>query len=176
MVKTIKTNFDTVEMMLFIWQSIADREKVVDSFFIDVANKEDMKYLYDEEFNEESVRKVLSAISNREMLNNSSKKERKFWNNHMWMLEDLENMNNMVRPVKTLNLDDVKEKLPKDAKFEELEVIFIPGHEAEYYVDGNKLIINFFRIMVDPMDQTKVNISGKPLKEYVEERLMEIAK
>ncbi|MSU00743.1 hypothetical protein [Tissierella pigra] len=176
MVKTIKTNFDTVEMMLFIWQSIADREKVVDSFFIDVANKEDMKYLYDEEFNEESVRKVLSAISNREMLNNSSKKERKFWNNHMWMLEDLENMNNMVRPVKTLNLDDVKEKLPKDAKFEELEVIFIPGHEAEYYVDGNKLIINFFRIMVDPMDQTKVNISGKPLKEYIEERLMEIAK
>lgn len=176
MVKTIKTNFDTVEMMLFIWQSIADREKVVDSFFIDVANKEDMKYLYDEEFNEESVRKVLSAISNREMLNNSSKKERKFWNNHMWMLEDLENMNNMVRPVKTLNLDDVKEKLPKDAKFEELEVIFIPGHEAEYYVDGNKLIINFFRIMVDFMDQTKVNISGKPLKEYVEERLMEIAK
>ena len=176
MVKTIKTNFDTVEMMLFIWQSIAEREKVVDSFFIDVANKKEMKYLYGEDFNEESVRKVLSAISNREMLNNASKKERKFWNTNMWMLEDLENMNNMVRPVKTLNLDDVKEKLAGDTKFEELEVIFIPGHEDEYYIDENKLIINFFRLMVDFMDTTKVNISGKPLKEYIEEKLMEIVK
>lgn len=176
MVKTMKINFDTVEMMLFIWGSIADKEKVADSFFIEVANKKEMKYLYGEEFNEDSVRKVLSAISNRELLNNSSKKERKFWNNNMWMLEDLGNMNNMVRPVKTLNLDDVKEKLGGETKFEELEVIFIPGHEDEYYIDGNKLIINFFRLMVDFVDETKVNISGKPLKEYVEEKLFEMVK
>lgn len=176
MVKTMKINFDTVEMMLFIWGSIADKEKVADSFFIEVANKKEMKYLYGEEFNEDSVRKVLSAISNRELLNNSSKKERKFWNNNMWMLEDLGNMNNMVRPVKTLNLDDVKEKLSGETKFEELEVVFIPGHEDEYYIDGNKLIINFFRLMVDFVDETKVNISGKPLKEYVEEKLFEMVK
>ncbi|MGJ0845214.1 TDE2712 family protein [Tissierella praeacuta] len=176
MVKTIKINFDTVEMMLFIWQSIADKEKVVDSFFIELANKEEMKYLYNSDFNEDSVRKVLSAISNREVLNNSTKQERKFWNNNMWMLEDLGNMNNMVKPVKTLNLDDVKEKLSGETKFEELEVIFIPGHEAEYYIDENKLVINFFRLMVDFMDETKVNISGKPLKEYVEEKLLEIVK
>ncbi len=176
MVKTMKINFDTVEMMLFIWGSIADKEKVADSFFIEVANKKEMKYLYGEEFNEDSVRKVLSAISNRELLNNSSKKERKFWNNNMWMLEDLGNMNNMVRPVKTLNLDDVKEKLSGETKFEELEVVFIPGHEDEYYIDGNKLVINFFRLMVDFVDETKVNISGKPLKEYVEEKLFEMVK
>lgn len=176
MVKTMKINFDTVEMMLFIWGSIADKEKVADSFFIEVANKKEMKYLYGEEFNEDSVRKVLSAISNRELLNNSSKKERKFWNNNMWMLEDLGNMNNMVRPVKTLNLDDVIEKLSGETKFEELEVVFIPGHEDEYYIDGNKLVINFFRLMVDFVDETKVNISGKPLKEYVEEKLFEMVK
>src|SRR5690606_4996157 len=96
MIKKISTNFDTVEMMLFIWQSIADKEKVADSFFIELANNKNMKYLYGEEFDEDSVRKVLSAISNREVLNNASKKERKFWNNNMWMLEDLDNMNNMV--------------------------------------------------------------------------------
>ena len=46
----------------------------------------------------------------------------------------------------------------------------IPGHEDEYYIDENKLVINFFRLMVDFMDETKVNISGKPLKEYIEEK------
>lgn len=176
MVKTIKINFDTVEMMLYFWQSIAERDKVVESFMIEVAGKKEMKYLYGPDFNEESVRKVLSAISNRELLNNSTKLERKFWNNNMWMLEDLGNMNNMVKPVKTLNLDDVKEKLSGETKYEDLEVIFIPGHEAEYYIDDNKLVINFFRLMVDFMDDTKVNISGKPLKEYVEEKLFEIVK
>ena len=176
MIKTIKISFDTVEMMLFIWQSIADKEKVVDSFFIELANKEDMKYLYGEEFNEDSVRKVLSAISNREVLNNASKKERKFWNNNMWILEDLDNMNNMVKPVKTLNLDDLKLKLNGETKFEEVEVIFIPGHEEEYYIEDNKLVINFFRLMVDFMDDTKVNISGKPLNEYIEEKLLEMEK
>ncbi len=176
MVKTIKINFDTVEMMLYFWQSIAERDKVAESFMIEVAAKEEMKYLYGPDFNEESVRKVLSAISNRELLNNSTKQERKFWNNNMWMLEDLGNMNNMVKPVKTLNLDDVKGKLSGETKYEDLEVIFIPGHEAEYYIDDNKLVINFFRLMVDFMDETKVNISGKPLKEYVEEKLFEIVK
>lgn len=176
MVKTIKINFDTVEMMLYFWQSIAERDKVAESFMREVASKEEMKYLYGPDFNEESVRKVLSAISNRELLNNSTKQERKFWNNNMWMLEDLGNMNNMVKPVKTLNLDDVKEKLGGETKFEELEVIFIPGHEAEYYIDDNKLVINFFRLMVDFMDETKVNIAGKPFKEYVEEKLFKIVK
>ncbi|WP_353095419.1 hypothetical protein [Tissierella praeacuta] len=176
MIKSIKTNFETVEMMLYIWQSVAEREKIAESFMIEVANKEEMKYLYGEEFNEESVRKVLSAISNRELLSDSTKQERKFWNNNMWMLEDLDNMNNMVKPVKTLNLDDVKGKLSGETKYEDLEVIFIPGHEAEYYIDDNKLVINFFRLMVDFMDETKVNISGKPLKEYVEEKLSEMVK
>ncbi|NLW22883.1 MAG: hypothetical protein GXY88_06475 [Tissierellia bacterium] len=174
--KKISTNFDTVEMMLFIWQSIADKEKVADSFFIELANNKNMKYLYGEEFDEDSVRKVLSAISNREVLNNASKKERKFWNNNMWMLEDLDNMNNMVKPVKLLNLNDLKLRLNGETKFEEVEVIFIPGHEEEYYIDGNKLVINFFRLMVDFMDESKVTISGKPLDEYIEEKLLEMVK
>ncbi len=176
MIKRISTNFDTVEMMLFIWQSIADKEKVADSFFIELANNKNMKYLYGEEFDEDSVRKVLSAISNREVLNNASKKERKFWNNNMWMLEDLDNMNNMVKPVKLLNLNDLKLRLNGETKFEEVEVIFIPGHEEEYYIDGNKLVINFFRLMVDFMDESKVTISGKPLDEYIEEKLLEMVK
>lgn len=176
MVKTIKINFDTIEMMLYYWQSIAERDKVVESFMIEVANKKEMDYLYNDDFNKDSVRKVLSAISNREILNNSTKVERKFWNNNMWMLEDLDNMNNMVMPVKKLNLDDIKVKLSGETKFEELEVIFIPGHNEECYIDGNKLVINFFKIMVDFMDPSIVKIDGKVLKEYIEEKLFEIVK
>lgn len=94
----------------------------------------------------------------------------------MWILEDLGNMNNMIRPVKTLNLDYLKEKFNEETKFDEIIVIFIPGHEDEYYIDENKLVINFFRLMVDFMDETQVNISGKPLKEYIEEKILEILK
>lgn len=172
MVKAITVNLDVVEMMLFFWQSVKEREKVSEAFMIEVAEKEDMKYLYGEDFTTDSVRKVLSAISNRERLNNPTKAEGRFWNYNMWMLEDLNNMNNMVKPIKVLNLDHLKDEL--DIKYEKIEVIFIPGHLEEYYIDENKLIVNFFRLMVDMMDETKVNLAGKPMKEYVEEKLKEL--
>lgn len=177
MINSITVKLDTLEMMLFFWQSVAEKQKVADSFLWEVAEKENMKYLYNDDFSKESIRKVLSAISNRELLNNPTKAESRFWNYNMWMLEDLENMNNMVNPVKKLNLDDLKENL-KDTKtdYEKIEVAFIPGHIEEYYIDENKVVINFFKLMVDFMDPTKVNISGKPLKEYVEEKIKEALK
>lgn len=175
MINRIKIDFEAVEMMLYYWQSIAERQKVGETFLREVANNEDMSYCYNMEFNPESVRKVLSAISNRELLNNATKPERKFWSCNMWMVEDLDNMNNMVKPVKMLNLDNMIEKLnEKGSKYEELEVHFIPGHESEYTIEENKLIINFFKIMVNPMDDTDIKISGKPFREYVEEKLFEM--
>lgn len=175
MIKKINVEFKAIEMMLFYWQSVAEREKVVESYLIEVADLDEMKYLYGDGFDKESVRKVLSAISNRELMNNATKKENKYWNNNMWMLEDLENMNNMVKPIKTLNLNYFIEALNnKGTDLEEVEVIFLPGHQDEYIIDGNKLVINFFRLMVDFMDETKINITGKPFKEYVEEKLIEL--
>lgn len=177
MINTITVNLDAVEMMLFYWQSVSEREKVADSFMIEVAEKEDMKYLYNEDFSKDSVRKVLSAISNREMLNNCNKTENRFWNYNMWMLEDMDNMNSMVAPVKKLNLDDLKEQI-KDIKtdYDKIEVVFIPGHVEEYYIDENKIVINFFKLLVDFMDPEKVNIAEMPLKEYVEEKIKEALK
>lgn len=165
---TIKN--DIIEMMLFGWDSVSQREKVSDIFTAKLADHEDMKYLYGEDFDKESVRKVLSAISNRELLNNPTKKESRFWNNNMWMTEDLEFTNMMVKPTKTLNLDSIKDKLSKD----EYEVIFIPGHMDEYYIDGNKLIINFFKIAVSLYDEKDITIACKPFKEYIEEKLISI--
>lgn len=177
MIKSVTVNLDVVEMMLFFWQSVAERQKVAESFMIEVSEQKDMKYLLSENFSKDSVRKVLSAISNREVLNHPTKEEIRFWSYNMWMLEDITNMNNMVNPVKRLNIDELKEKLNgKNTNYDKIEVVFIPGHLEECYIDENKLIINFFHIMVNTMDETKVTISKKPLKEYVEEKVLEIVK
>lgn len=66
---------EILEMMLYIWDSVHQKEKIADSFFIGLADETDMKYLYDEDFTKESVRKVLSAISNRELLNKPTKRK-----------------------------------------------------------------------------------------------------
>lgn len=158
---------EILEMMLYIWDSVAQREKISETFILEVADQKDMQYLYGEDFTKESVRKVLSAISNRELINKPTKKESRFWNNNMWMLEDLEFTNMMIAPVKKLNLDNVAAKTTKD-----IEVIFVPGHIDEYQIIGNKLVINFFKIMVDLNDFSKITIVEKPFKEYIEEKIL----
>ena len=159
---------EILEMLLYVWDSLKQREKIADSFFIGLANEENMKYLYSDDFTKDSVRKVLSAISNRELLNAPTKKESRYWNKNMWMLEDLEFTNMMINPVKHLNLDHLSDKLSG----EEYEVIFVPGHMDEYYIDNNKLIINFFNISVDLFGDGDVTIAQKPFNEYIEEKLL----
>ena len=177
MIKSIKVNLDVIEAMLYYWQATSEKEKVGEPYIISIADFKEMEYLYKYGFNKDSVRRVLSAISNREILNSESKLERKFWNNNMWMLEDLEFTNMMVHPVKVLNLSDLVDKLNSinsNTKYEQLEVIFIPGHMDEYYIDENKLIINFFKIMPSLYEEGKVTIGDKDFKEYIEEKLVEL--
>ncbi len=161
----IKTNVDVLEMMIFFWESVADRDKMADEYFISIAEKPEMDVVYCDDFSKDSVRKVLSAISNRERLNDKTQKEGRFWNNNMWMLEDLEVMRNMMAPIKTLNLNDLAQKNTGNAKFN--EVVFVPGHEDEFYLKDNKLYINFFKLMPDFMNPKEVKISGMELKDYI---------
>ena len=177
MIKRIKTNLDVVEAMLYYWQATSEKEKVGEPYILSIADFPEMEYFYGEDFDKESVRKVLSAISNREMLNSESKKDRKYWNNNMWMLEDLEFTNMMVQPLKTLNLNDYVDKLNSinsDTEYDEIEVIFVPGHMDEYLIKDNKLVINFFRVMPDLYEEGKVTIAGKELHDYIEEKLVEL--
>ena len=177
MLKRIKTNLDVVEAMLYYWQATSEREKVGESYILSIADFPEMKYLYGEGFDKESVRKVLSAISNREVLNSESKKDRKFWNNNMWMLEDLDFTNMMVKPLKVLNLNNLIDKLNSingDFQHEQIEVIFVPGHMDEYIIDDNKLVINFFRVMPDLYEEGKVTIGGTLLQDYLEQKLVEL--
>lgn len=176
MIQSIKVNLEVIEAMLYFWQATSEKEQVSEVFFYDVASMDGFKLAYEEDFNEESVRKVLSAIKNRELLSSDNKKEKRFWNNNMWMMEDLEYTNLMVQPLKKLNLDCIKEKLNDKfphAKYTALEVIFSPLHLEEYMIKDNKLIINFFRVKPSDFDDSTF-IGDKELDDYIEEKLTDM--
>ncbi len=177
MINKITTNLEVVEALLYFWQASSEGEKVGEDYIRSICNFEDMKYLNNDEFNEESARKVLSAISNRELISDGTKTEMRYWNNNMWMLEDLEFTNMMVKPVKTLHpnifLDSISD-VENSSSYESIEIIFLPGHFEEYYIDGNKLIINFFKITVDLFEEDKITIDRKEFNEYIKEKLIEL--
>ena len=172
MLKRIKLNMDLIEAMLYFWQATNDREKVSEKYLNDVAAMSGLILIYDNEFNAESVRKVLSAITNREPFSPSNKKEGRFWNNNMWMMEDLGYTDLMIQPLKKLNLDNFIEKLQNE-KYENLEVIISPMHLDEYKIVDNKLVLNFFRVKPSDIDYT-ISINGKEVKEYIEEKLKKL--
>ena len=177
MIKRIKIKLDAVEGMLYFWQATNEREKVGESYLNNMANFPEMNFIYDEEFNKESVRRALSAISNREIFHSDSKKERVYWNNNMWMMEDLGYTQQMIAPLKVLNLDNLIGRLNEtasDSKFEELEVIFLPGHQQDYIIAENKLIINFFRVKPDIYGDGRVMLGESTLEGFVEEKLKEL--
>lgn len=179
MLKSININLEIMEAMLYFWQATKDKEKVGEAYILSISDKQEMQYIYGEDFSAESVRLVLSAISNRELLNTTNKTERKFWNNNMWMLEDMGIMNSMLLPLKTLNLDDLISHINsknKQSSFESVEIIFFPGHNEIYRINGNKLFINFFRLSADMFEENKLTIDGLELKQFIMDKIMEMDK
>lgn len=179
MLNRVKLNLETVEAMLYYWQAAVEKDNVSEKFFYDVAEMPGLKAAYDDEFNGESVRRALSAIKNRERFD-GTKKEKKFWNNNMWMMEDLDFTHAMAAPLKKLNLDDILKDLQaveNNNNVEEVEVIFSPLHSDEYLIYGNKLVINFFRIKInlDGPDED-ATINGVDLKEYIKVKATELLK
>jgi hypothetical protein len=158
----IVINFEAVEAMLYFWQALKDREKLTEKFIYDIAEMPGLKDSYDEEFDGESVRRALSAIKNHEVFTSRSKKEARFWNNNLWMMEDLSYTEAMVQPIKKLNLDDLAEAGP------EVEVLFVPLHFDDCIVKGNKLIINFFKIK--PQNGIAF-VNEQELKGFIKEKL-----
>jgi len=171
MVKHVKLNLEEIEAMLFFWQATSEREKVAESYLHEVAAMPGISLAYDTEFNQESVRKVLSAITNRERLSSMNKKEARFWSNNLWMLEDMGYIESIVMPLKLVNLDDLPEQLNQLAPglpFSELEVIITPLHFDDYILVNNRLVINFFKLI--PGDNGLV-IHDRPLKDFIVARL-----
>lgn len=174
MIKTIKLNMEEIESMLYFWQASNDKEKVSERYLNELALLPGISASYDNEFNGESVRKVLSAITNRESLSNKTQKEGRFWNNNMWMMEDLSYTTRMVNPLKKLNIDSMVNELQAiPTEYVEIEVIFSPLHIDEYLFKGNKLIINFFRVRPNE-DELTASIDDKDLITYIKEKILEL--
>jgi hypothetical protein len=177
MINRIKVNLESVEAMLYFWQAVNERENLSEVYIYDVAAMPSLKISYDNEFNEESVRRALSAIKNREVFSRNNQKEGRFYNNNLWMMEDLNYTGIMVAPIKKLNLDsllaELNAKYP-NATSEELEVIFAPLHVDEYFIKDGKLVINFFRVKPDLEDVNLAFIGEVEIKKYIVEKLEEL--
>lgn len=174
MINRVKINLEAIEAMLYFWQAVNDRESISEMFIYDIAAMPGLSLTYEDEFNEESVRRALSAIKNREIFSRSSKKEGRFYSNNLWMMEDLSYTTLMVTPLKKLNLEFLTEELNSkypNSEHEELEVIFSPLHLEDYLIKDNKVIINFFK--VKPVENETL-IVDKEMKEYLKERLEEL--
>ena len=175
--KNIKIDFDVLEMMIFFWESVASKDKMGDDYFMSIAEKPQMEVVYNDDFSKDSVRRVMSAISYREKLNNRTLSESRFWNNNMWMMEDLELPKLMAKPIKVLNvnhlIDELNKEFPNNNK-EILKVYIAPLHMDDYYIVDGNLIINFFRIMLP--DGENAFIDGQPIDEYIHDKLKEVLK
>ena len=176
MINSIKINLETIEALLYFWNAVKDRENVSEMFIYDLTAMLGLTLAYNENFNEESVRRALSALKNREVFTRDTREEGRFYNNNLWMMEDLEYTNLMVAPIKKLNLDFLTEELNSkfpNSKYSELQVYFSPLHLDEYFIKDNKLVINFFRIKPSDFDENTF-IGEIELKAYIQERLEEI--
>ena len=76
--------------------------------------------------------------------------------------------------LKKLNLDALAQELSEAGAPESIEVHFVPGHHDVYYLEGNKVIINFFRVKPDLMDESIVTIEDQPLYDFVAEKIKEL--
>ena len=74
MIQRIRVNVEEIESMLYFWQATNDKERVAESYLHEIASMPGLTASYDNEFNAESVRKVLSAITNKEILSQKTKK------------------------------------------------------------------------------------------------------
>lgn len=169
----IKINLDAMESLNFFWQSLKDREKASEQFLADVANLEGYRLVYDDEFTPESVRRVMSALSNFEPFRAESKKEGRLYSNHLWMMDDLDIAQAMLQPIKLLNLDELQEKLGDSLRAEEVTIYFVPFHTEAVVVKGNQVVMNFFKVMIDMMGGDDVTFEGLSLPDAVEKVLRE---
>lgn len=170
MIKNLKINLELMEMMHYFWKASSEKEKVGEKYIYALVDHPSMSPLYSENFTSEMARQVLSAISNREMFKPITKEMGRFWNNNMWMMEDLGVTDAMFQPIKQLNLDLFVQNEAFPNAPASLEIIFVPGHLETVYQVQDKLVINFFKLMTDFVDGS-ISIEGMPLQDFIEDAI-----
>jgi len=160
------------EAMIYFWTATLEKEKVGERYLNDIADMDDMEPLYDDDFSSESVRKILSAISNREMFRPESKKEGSFWNYNMWIMEDPQVMKMIIETVKSIEVKNIEKKICVNHEAS-IEIAFVPGHQKPFYIVGGKLFVNVFMFRYD-FNKDAINYIDKPIEDYLAETISEI--
>lgn len=159
---SIKTNLNGLEVMLFFWSSIKSKEKVNESFLNDLCSMREFSYIYNVDFNNESLRRVLSALNNKEPFS-GNKVERKFYSNNLMTLEYIDDVQPTIDAIKKLNLD----KLAEEAK-EDVEIIIIPCISGSVEKHDNILLVDFFKVK---NTENGLTISGENLEDVLKTNL-----
>lgn len=136
----IKTNLNGLEIMLFFWNSVMAKEKVNESFLNDLCSMKEFSYIYNEDFNSESLRKVLSALNNKEPFS-GNKAERKYYSNNLMIMEYIDEVQPTIDAIKKLNLNKLGEEFKEDT-----EIIIVPGTSGNVQRHDNKLLVDFFSL------------------------------
>lgn len=164
MLKRITIDLTTVESLIFFWQLILEKQKVSELYILRTTELPAFQATYTDNFTHISLRRVLSAISNKEVFIGDNKEQGRFWSNNLWMLEDISYITSLVAPLKTLNLDDLIPCLQNNNRgsYEEIVVHFVPLHLIPYSSRKNQLYVNFFAII--PLEAQKPSINIPLLK------------
>lgn len=140
-------NLNAIEAMQFLWTSIASKDKLTEKFIIDIANTEPFQWIYNDEFTAESVRRSLSALSNREPFT-GNKTENRFYSRNLMILEYIDTLHDKINALKGIRLKDIIDHLNTtwDIKdMDHLEVVVVPTPFDTFQRHENKIILNFFK-------------------------------
>lgn len=158
----IKINLNGLEIMLFFWNSVMSKEKVNESFLNDLCSMKEFSYIYNEDFNSESLRRVLSALNNKEPFS-GNKVERKYYSNNLMILEYIDGVQPTIDAIKKLNLGKLEQTAVED-----VEIIIAPGTSGSIQKSENKLIVDFFGIN---KSESGLVISGENLEDALKKQI-----
>lgn len=168
MSKKLSFNLNAVEIMHFYWLSVASREKLNEKFITDIASSKAFQLTFNESFTKESVRRCLSAISNREPFTGNPVESR-FYSRNLMILEYYDTLEEKINGFKALSLsnfsNDTIECFEK-SNLNELEIIVVPNPFDTMIKTDNKLIINFFKFNM--IDGT-LSSEGKSIEQWIVE-------
>ena len=174
MLKFITVNYELIELLQFFWSTVAQGQKVNDAFIMEIAERPEMAAIYTDGFDEQSVRKVLSAVVNKEPVNEATEKELEFYHYNKFNADDPGNVAMILPAIKLLNLDHLKEDYKDASQFESVKVVFTAGYDFTSQIDGDTVIINYFKMGLSMVDFETIVIEDQPVADYVEARLREM--
>ena len=141
----LSLNLNLLETMYYFWIAISSREKLSEKFINDIANDSTFSQIYNEEFSNESVRRSLSALSNREPFT-GNKAETRFYSRNLMILEYIDTLQSKMNAFKALRLNELEASIASIDN--ELTIYVVPSPFETVQLKNNSLYLNFFKFNI----------------------------